>query len=72
MDLGRPNGLFRPDDRRIWRDTLAREGGQPLTLRRGTWSFDRGAIDDLMRDWRGPWRAELWYHYWFIVAEREG
>lgn len=64
-------GLFRPEDRPMWRPGRVEHQGESLSLGTMLWSFDDEAIAGLMSAWPGSWKAEFIFHYWFVVAYRE-
>ncbi len=63
-------GMFRPQDRPIWRLGRSEKKGESLSLSTLLWSFDELSIKHLMADWPGSWEVEFMSHYWFVVAIR--
>ncbi len=63
-------GMFRPNDRPIWRLAKLETQGESLSHTTLLWSFDKQSIEQLMRAWPGKWEAEFISDYWFIVATK--
>jgi len=64
-------GMFRPEDRPIWRADLNLNCDTPLSLSTKLWSFDDESISGLMSSWPGKVQSEFISNYWFIVAQKQ-
>lgn len=63
-------GLYRPNDRPIWRKGQGAQLGESLSLLSMLWSFDALSIEQLKAGWDGDYTSESMAHYWFVHATK--